>query len=82
MLSHFSSVQPSVTPWTVTPRLLCPWDSPGKNTGVGCNALLQGIVPSQGLNPGLLHALAGVFFTTSTTSTQRTANEPESAPVP
>ena len=30
-------------------------DSPGKNTGVGCHALLQGIFPSQGLNPGLPH---------------------------
>ena len=30
-------------------------DSPGKNTGVGCNALLQGIFPTQGLNPGLPH---------------------------
>ena len=30
-------------------------DSPGKNTGVGCHALLQGIFPSQGLNPGFLH---------------------------
>ena len=30
-------------------------DSPGKNTGVGCSALLQGIFPTQGLNPGLLH---------------------------
>ena len=30
-------------------------DSPGKNTGVGCYALLQGICPSQGLNPGLQH---------------------------
>ena len=30
-------------------------DSPGKNTGVGCHALLQGIFPSQGSNPGLLH---------------------------
>ena len=29
-------------------------DSPGKNTGVGCHALLQGIFPTQGLNPGLL----------------------------
>ena len=28
-------------------------DSPGKNTGVGCQALLQGIFPTQGLNPGL-----------------------------
>ena len=30
-------------------------DSPGKNTGVGCQALLQGIFPTQGSNPGLLH---------------------------
>ena len=36
-------------------RLLCPWDSPGKNTAVGCHALLQGIFPTEGLNPGLLH---------------------------
>ena len=36
-------------------RLLCPWDSPGKNTGVGCHALLQRIFPTQGLNLGLLH---------------------------
>ena len=36
-------------------RLLYPWDSPGKNTGVGCHFLLQGIFPTQGLNPRLLH---------------------------
>ena len=30
-------------------------DSPGNNTGVGYHALLQGIFPTQGLNPGLLH---------------------------
>ena len=30
-------------------------NSPDKNTGVGCRALLQGIFPTQGLNPGLLH---------------------------
>ena len=35
-------------------RLPCPWDSPGKNTGVGCHFLLQGIFPTQGSNPGLL----------------------------
>ena len=35
-------------------RLLCPWDSPRENTGVGCHAVLQGIFPTQGLNPGLL----------------------------
>ena len=32
-------------------------DSPGKNTGAGCHALLQGIFPTQGSNPGLLHLL-------------------------
>ena len=37
------------------PRLLCPWDCPGKNTAVGCHSLLQGIFPAQGSNPGLLH---------------------------
>ena len=36
-------------------RLLCPWNSEGRNTGVGCHALLQGIFPSQGSNPGLLN---------------------------
>ena len=30
-------------------------DSLGKNTGMGCRALLQGIFPTQGSNPGLLH---------------------------
>ena len=30
-------------------------DSPGKNTGVGCHALLRGIFPNQGSNPGLPH---------------------------
>ena len=34
--------------------LLCPWGSPGKNTGVGCRALLQGILLIQGSNLGLL----------------------------
>ena len=35
-----------------TARLLCPWDFPGKNTGVGCHALLQGKdLPSPGIEP-------------------------------
>ena len=38
-------------------RLLHPWDFPGKNTGVGCHFLLQGIFQTQGLNPGLLPLL-------------------------
>ena len=36
-------------------RVLCPWDSPDKNTGVSCHFLLQGIFLYQGSNPGLLH---------------------------
>jgi len=36
---------------------LCPWNSPGKNIGVGCHAFLQGIFPTQGFNPCLLHLL-------------------------
>ena len=45
-------------------RLLCPWDSPGQNTGVGWHALLQGIFLTQGSNLRLLHlpALAGGSF--------------------
>ena len=43
-----------VTLWTVPARLLCPWDSPGKNTGVGFHFLLQGIFPTQGLSQHLL----------------------------
>ena len=35
-------------------RLLCPWDSPGKNTGVSCHFLLQGIFPTQASNLRLL----------------------------
>ena len=38
-------------------RLLCPWDCPGKNTGVGCHFFLQGIYPTQELNRCLLSLL-------------------------
>ena len=44
-----------VIPWTVTSKLLCPWDFPGKNTKVGCHFLLQGIFLIQGSNVCLLH---------------------------
>ena len=33
-------------------RLPCPWASPGKSTGVGCHALLQGNLPDLGIEPG------------------------------
>ena len=43
-------------PWIAACQVpLCPWDSPSKNTGVGCHFRLQGVVLTQGLNQGLLH---------------------------
>ena len=50
-----SLVQLFVNTWTVDPRLLCPWDFPDENNGVGCHFLLQGIFLTQGSNVGLLH---------------------------
>ena len=49
------------TLWAITHQAPLSIDSPGKNTGVGCHFLLQGIFPTQGWNPSLLHspALAG-----------------------
>ena len=49
------SMSDSLRPHGLQPaRLLCPWDSPGKNTGVDCHFLLQGIFPTQGSNLSLL----------------------------
>ena len=49
-----SVVSNSLQPHGLRPtRLLYPWDSPGKNAGVGCHALLQGIFLIQGLDPGI-----------------------------
>jgi len=45
-------------------RLLRPWDFPGKNTGVGCHFLLQGIFLTQGSNPGLLALQADTLTST------------------
>ena len=43
-------------------RLLHPWDFLGKSTGVGCHFLLQGIFPTQGSNPGLLHCRQTLYI--------------------
>ena len=51
-LSH---VQLFVTLGWEPARLLCPWNFPGNNTGVGCHFFLQGIFPTQKSNPCLLH---------------------------
>ena len=68
LLRH-SVVSDFATPGLQPTRLLCPWDSPGKNTGVGCHFLLQGIFPTQGWNLHLLCLLlwqADSFITSAT----------------
>ena len=54
----------SLRPHRLQPaRLLSPWNSPDKNTGVGCHALLQGISLTQGLNLCFLHWQVASIFT-------------------
>ena len=56
-----SAMSNSLPPHGLQPtRLLHPWDSPGKNTGVGCHFLLQGIFPTQGSN--LVSQIATIVF--------------------
>ena len=51
------------TPWILAcTKLLRPWDFQGKSTGVGCHFLLQGIFPTQGLNPGLSHCRRTLYY--------------------
>ena len=71
-------------------RLLCPWNFLGKNTGVGCHALLQGIFLTQGSNTHFFvpPALVGGFFTNSATweavlsSVKEICQVPSAYPVP
>ena len=69
----------SVRPYGLQPaRLICPWDSPGKNTGVGCHALLQVIFLTQGSNPHLLYLLhwqADIAWVVKITNLQLTQGE-------
>ena len=57
ILVHARSVMSdSLQPHELWPaRLLCTWDFPVKNTGVGCHFLFQGIFPTQVSNLHLLH---------------------------
>ena len=68
VLSHSSPIHLFATPWTVAARLLCPQNSPGKNTEVGCHALLQGALHDSGIKfiSLMSPALAGVLFTSAT----------------
>ena len=56
LLLNRSVMSDSLRPYGLEPtRFLCPWYSSGRNTGVGCHSLLQGIFLTQGLNLGLPH---------------------------
>jgi len=67
VLSRFSHVWLFATPWTTAHQAPLPMRSPSKDTGAGCHSLLQGIFPTQRLNPRLLCLLHWqVGFTTST----------------
>ena len=57
-----SRVQLFATPWTADPQ--APLSFPGKNTGVGCHAILQG--SSRFRDPTHISCIAGRFFTTAT----------------
>ena len=58
-------------------RLLRPWHFLGKSTGVGCHFLLQGIFPTQGLNPGLPHYRQTLYRLTQQGSQKDSINSRE-----
>ena len=62
IIRKVESISHSVMSNSLDTRLLCSWDSPGKNTGVGYHELLQGIFLTQGLNLGLPHCRQILYF--------------------
>ena len=64
-------------PWTIAARFLCPWNFPGKNTGLPFPP--PGDLPDQGIKPASLvsPALAGRFFTTEPSGKPQFDNKPE-----
>ena len=74
--SH-SAVSDSLRPHERQPTgLLCPWDSPGNNTGVGCHSLLQGVFLTQQSNPGLLHCRQILYRLSYEASPKKCPSEP------
>ena len=89
MLSCFSHVWICVTLWTVAHKApLCPWDSPGRNTGVGCHALLQGSNPFSYIGRWVLyhwshlHAAAAKSLQSCPTLCDPIDGSPPGSPVP
>ena len=62
-------------------RLYSPWNSPGQNTGVGSLSLLQGIFPSQGMNPGLPYCRQILYQCSEVKVSASNAGDPGSIPV-
>ena len=58
-------------------RFLCPWDSLGKNNGMGYQLLLQGIFPTQGSNQGLPHCREILYHLNHQGSLARTWKQPK-----
>ena len=65
--SESEDISHSVAPNSLRPHglwptsLLCPWDSPGRDTGVGCHSLLQGIFLTRGSTQGHLHCRQSLY---------------------
>ena len=67
VLSRFILVWLFATPWTAALQALCPWDSPGRNTGMGSHFLLQEIF--QNRNQTFISCIACGFFSTESPGT-------------
>ena len=77
-----SVVSDSLRPHGLQPaRLLCPWNFPGKNTGVGCHFLLPGIFLTQGSNLCPLHWQANSLLLSHQGSPRMGVGVPRSAPL-
>ena len=77
VLSRFSCVQLFVTPWTVACQAPCPWDFPGKNTGVGWHDLLQGNPPYPGIE---LESPVSLTLQADSLPTESSGKPPSSGP--
>ena len=76
-LFNHSVVSNSLWPCGLYPtRCLCPWDSPGKNTGVGRYSLLQGVFPTQGSILSLLHCRQILYYLSHQGSYQALRQKP------
>ena len=77
LLFNRSVVSDSLQPRGLRPaRRFCAWDFPGKNTGVGCHFLLQGVFLTQGLNSCLLHCRRILYRWTTWETAQKGINNP------